>query len=719
MSCLENDGYDTPELNEKLYLHFRGFRKIENLDEYVNCKALWLDSNGFDVIEGLDALVELRCLYLSKNLIEKICGLDKLVNLTIIDLSNNRIQTIDGLSCCPNLQTVNLSKNALTNIESLKHLTLCEKLDNIDLSTNKIEADENILTEVICKIPKLANLCLNGNDITRLPSFRKRLINATPTLSYLDRPVDAVERMRAIAFCKGGHEEEKRVFDAYRAEQDQKRIDEISVFRNWQEEHRKKSRAKLQSMDTGASLIKEMTPEELETRRLATEKAVAAEKEMLDIGVDRVAKKYWEIEHSAEYQNADSSKLLSASIESIKREDLIEKNVLESTDIEDIPINNARSNHEVAKSDGQSSEKPVDINTDTYTKAKSLLKPSDAKVIAADVTVEAPNRNATEEDVVLESVDIVMEVKAPMTDPMQQYQYNEEGVLPADDVESNEEDDRLVHPMTVEETPEEVEAREARVAASMTIFNKQMEIEREKRKQKNNATVNAKHINETEKEISKPYNDAEKVVETVPDVTPSTLYWTEKMDLLLAKYVKECFFDFNLISQKIITLQKKREFCEQLDRYVPDIAIGSAASHSVNYVAMIEKQTEIFHLLLSSDACRLRWSELDANRWSSMSEPSNLPINPKIYVNPSNITGSGHGCQPTFDQLYQQVASGNQPTNSLLSKLPSYLKAPTELPSVRTINRKDTINGVDMNCVNKAMIEMKCDDSDEDLDALD
>ena len=61
-SCVENGGYETAELNDKLYLHFRGFKKIENLDAYTGCKAIWLDSNGLDTIEGLDKLTGIRCL---------------------------------------------------------------------------------------------------------------------------------------------------------------------------------------------------------------------------------------------------------------------------------------------------------------------------------------------------------------------------------------------------------------------------------------------------------------------------------------------------------------------------------------------------------------------------------------------------------------------------------------------------------------------------------
>ena len=54
--CEENGQYSTPALNDALYLHYKGFRKIENLESFKNVRAIWLECNGINEISGLEPL---------------------------------------------------------------------------------------------------------------------------------------------------------------------------------------------------------------------------------------------------------------------------------------------------------------------------------------------------------------------------------------------------------------------------------------------------------------------------------------------------------------------------------------------------------------------------------------------------------------------------------------------------------------------------------------
>ena len=54
--CEENGQYATPSLNDTLYLHYKGFQRIENLELYSNIKSIWLECNGITKIENLECL---------------------------------------------------------------------------------------------------------------------------------------------------------------------------------------------------------------------------------------------------------------------------------------------------------------------------------------------------------------------------------------------------------------------------------------------------------------------------------------------------------------------------------------------------------------------------------------------------------------------------------------------------------------------------------------
>ena len=70
--------YTTPELNDCLYLHYKGFRQIENLEEFTGLKVLYIEGNALSKIENLECLTNLRCLYIQENCINEISGLENL-----------------------------------------------------------------------------------------------------------------------------------------------------------------------------------------------------------------------------------------------------------------------------------------------------------------------------------------------------------------------------------------------------------------------------------------------------------------------------------------------------------------------------------------------------------------------------------------------------------------------------------------------------------------
>ncbi len=120
--CKDRQGYNTPRLNENLYLQRFGFRQIENLEEYTGTKALWLEENAICKISNLGHMTNLRCLFLQMNAIKKIEGLHRLVQLRTLNLSNNMLSRIDNLSHLPQLHTLELSRNLLSTANDIAHL---------------------------------------------------------------------------------------------------------------------------------------------------------------------------------------------------------------------------------------------------------------------------------------------------------------------------------------------------------------------------------------------------------------------------------------------------------------------------------------------------------------------------------------------------------------------------------------------------------------------
>lgn len=220
--CYYNGGYDSAKLNVNLYLHFQGFRKIQNLENFTNLQVLYLENNSISKIEGLDKLVNLTCLYLQNNYIKEIENLENNKKLSILNLSNNKIIQIPNISYLEHLENLYISKNYLNNIQNLEGLLSLKSLSLLDIQNNPFsDISSNDLISFLNKLQKLKVLYLKG-DITRsISNYRRNLIVKIKNLTYLDdRPIKKEDRIGAIAFFEGGFKAEKEARIKYREEND-------------------------------------------------------------------------------------------------------------------------------------------------------------------------------------------------------------------------------------------------------------------------------------------------------------------------------------------------------------------------------------------------------------------------------------------------------------------------------------------------------------------
>ena len=244
--CRANKLYQTPSLNDTLHLHYQGFSRIENLEEYTGLKAVFLEGNGLESLDGLQVRLPLslravtsvclwgpcriprpdrpachpaaqcapglRCIFAQQNCLPRIEHLESLKQLDTLNVTSNRLESLDGLEALQCLTSLQAAHNQLRSVSALAPLATVPGLSSVDVTDNELDGEAEELVALLARMPCLRALYLSaGNPIAaKLRPYRKRLVAALPQLAYLDdRPVFDAERRAAEAWARGGEAEER------------------------------------------------------------------------------------------------------------------------------------------------------------------------------------------------------------------------------------------------------------------------------------------------------------------------------------------------------------------------------------------------------------------------------------------------------------------------------------------------------------------------------
>lgn len=188
---LPQDVYETPELNECLFLHGLGISHVcpKFGEQYINLVQLSLENNMLSMTGNLQKCVNLRLLNLRGNSFTCIHfenDFGTMKSLEELNLDGNKIESFQAplRNNCSPLNQIRLSRNrlsAMVDFSSFKSIEL------VDVSHNVIS--DSPLSEMSDFLPpSIKQVYLSPNPFIQFTKqYRRSVIELVPSLCYLDR----------------------------------------------------------------------------------------------------------------------------------------------------------------------------------------------------------------------------------------------------------------------------------------------------------------------------------------------------------------------------------------------------------------------------------------------------------------------------------------------------------------------------------------------------
>ncbi|VDO05234.1 unnamed protein product [Rodentolepis nana] len=172
-----------------LYLYENNLTAIPKLSSNTCLTHLYLQQNNISRICGLESLVNLEKLVLSGNKVAVLEGLESQKNLRDLRIDHQRLPTGEGIIVDPRstltlkaLRNLDISRSGLSCLEGLEHLT---NLERLDLRSNRL-SNETELSNYLSQTPKLKDLTIAGNPLSKIPRINEKIIVSARNLEILD-----------------------------------------------------------------------------------------------------------------------------------------------------------------------------------------------------------------------------------------------------------------------------------------------------------------------------------------------------------------------------------------------------------------------------------------------------------------------------------------------------------------------------------------------------